>query len=175
MFHDSVKLFSLTLRNSIPKLWLSPMTVINWWKHKIFKMPTKCWVFHSNIDPGNINSRHVIYTFKLEQWVLLILKITEIPLIVNIIFLFTLNNFLIFCSKSTTILICIQISCIFNLIVWSNLIFHIVPIFILNFVIYFLIITPIKKCILCFITICDALKLFKSMALKVLFKWDTLR
>jgi len=138
-------------------------------------MPTKSWVFHSYIDPRNINSRHIIYAFKLEQWILLILKITEIPLIVYVIFLFTLDNFLIFCPKSTTILICIQISRVFNLIIWSNLIFYILPVFIFNFIIYFLIITPIKKSVLCFITVCKALKLFKSMALKVLFKWDTLR
>lgn len=175
MFNNSVELFSLALRNSIPKLRLSPVAIIYWRKHEIFKMPTKGWIFHSYVYPWNIYSRHIIYTFKLKQWILLVLKIAKIPLIIYIIFLFRLNNFLVFCSKSTSILICIQISRIFDLKIWPNLIFNIIPIFFFNFFIYFLIITPIKKSILSFIVISNALKLSKGMALKILFKRDALR
>lgn len=138
-------------------------------------MPTKCRVFHSNIYPRYINSRHVSNAFKLKQWIFLALKITKIPFIICIISLFTLNNFLIFSSKSTTVLICIQISCIFDLIIWSYLIFYIIPIFFFNFFINLLIITPIKKRILSFIIICNFLKLFKGMTLKILVERDALR
>lgn len=75
----SVELLSMRLWNTIPQLGLSPVTVVYRRQHHVFKVPAKRGKLHANIDPRDIDSRHLLARWKLKQTVGLILEVDEVP------------------------------------------------------------------------------------------------
>lgn len=121
-------------RNSIPQFWLTPMVKVNWMKHKVFEVPAKRWIFHSNIVPWNVYAAHILKRRKLEQRIWLGLEVLKIPGMAILIWTLT---------KSKTKPFGIEICCILNFDLLPNLIFDHIPIFCFNFVINFLVLWPV--------------------------------
>ena len=61
------KLLSVAIRNAVPLLGFAIVTIVNRWQHEIFVMPAESRVFHSHIEPGNVNARDVVLPRKLHQ------------------------------------------------------------------------------------------------------------
>jgi len=55
------------------------MAEINRREHEIFVMPAESGVFHTNIDPWYINTRHTLDRLELKHGILLLLEVIQVP------------------------------------------------------------------------------------------------
>lgn len=86
VFDHSIKLLTVRFRNSVPKLWLAIMVVIDGMQHQIFKMPTECGILHSDIHPRDVYTRNLLDIRELKKRILPFLKVSKIPRVVQIRF-----------------------------------------------------------------------------------------
>ena len=54
LFNHLLKLFPIALRDAIPLFRFTIVTIVERWKHKIFVVPAKGRVFHTDVEPGDV-------------------------------------------------------------------------------------------------------------------------
>lgn len=66
-------------------------------------MPAERAELHADVDPGHVDTAHVLQARELKQRVLLVLEIAEVPCVVLIIFLSIAEILLLLRAKATAV------------------------------------------------------------------------
>ena len=51
-----LEFLSVAIRDAVPLLWLSIVTIINRGEHEVFVMPAECRILHADVEPGDVDA-----------------------------------------------------------------------------------------------------------------------
>jgi hypothetical protein len=138
----------VALRNAIPQFRLAVVAVINRWKHHVLKMPTERAIFHTNIHPWDVYAAHVLTVWELQNGVMRLLKVGQVPRVVHILGLVVILDRLLLHPEPISKLIRVQVSSILYSLVWPSLVLYHVPILVFKVWENFFVVIPLEVCLL---------------------------
>ena len=135
LFASFFELFQVFLRDTVPELWLTPVTVVDRKEHQVLVVPAKSGIFHPNIHPRDIYTTNVLFPGELHQTVERVWQIVEIPRVILVGLLVRMDDLLSLSAKAGAELSRGNVSCILDLNKWLDLVVYHVPVLFLNLVV----------------------------------------
>ena len=123
-----LELLSVTVRDAVPLLGLSPVGVVNGGEHEVLVVPAEGRVLHTNVEPGNVDPRDVVRPGELHQRVAGVREVVQIPRVVGVLDLLVVDDLLARPAEARANFLGVQIRSILDPELFALLQVHHVPV-----------------------------------------------